>query len=192
MVKLSVNVNKVATIRNSRGGRVPSVLDAVYTCLRAGVHGITVHPRADARHITTDDVREIARTLERTRPDVEYNIEGDPRPDLLELVHAVKPDQCTLVPVKPGEITSQAGWSPDTPHDALARTVAELRGDGVRVSLFVDPQEASIRWAADMGTDRIELYTEPFARAFERGGMHGRESFADYTRSAQLAHSLGL
>ncbi len=110
MVKLSVNVNKVATIRNSRGGRVPSVLDAVYTCLRAGVHGITVHPRADARHITADDVREIARTLERTRPDVEYNIEGDPRPDFLELVRAVKPDQCTLVPVKPGEITSQAGW----------------------------------------------------------------------------------
>jgi pyridoxine 5-phosphate synthase len=192
LIKLSVNVNKVATLRNSRGGHVPSVLDAVKVCIDAGVPGITVHPRADARHITKTDVSDIATYLKPLKGRIEFNIEGDPRPDLLQLVHAVKPDQCTLVPVKPGEITSQAGWSPDIPRDALARAVSDLRGDGVRVSLFVDPEEASIRWAAEMGADRVELYTEPFARAFERGDVHGRESFAGYTRAAELAHSLGL
>jgi len=192
LIKLSVNVNKVATLRNSRGGTVPSVLDAVRVCIDAGAPGITVHPRADARHITHADVSDIAAYLKPLKRRVEFNIEGDPRPDLLQLVHAVKPDQCTLVPVKPGEITSQAGWSADTPRDALARVVSDLRGDGVRVSLFVDPVEASIRWAAAMGADRVELYTEPFARAFERGDAHGRESFAEYTQAAELAHSLGL
>ena len=192
MIKLSVNVNKVATIRNSRGGKVPSVLDAVYVCLRAGVHGITVHPRADSRHITADDVRDIAQTLERTKPDVEYNIEGDPRPDLLDLVHAVKPDQCTLVPVKPGEITSQAGWDPSTPRETVAGVVQSLKREGIRVSIFVDPLEAPIRWAADVGADRVELYTEPFARAFDRGSDAGQRSFAEYARAAELAHALGL
>jgi pyridoxine 5-phosphate synthase len=192
MVKLSVNVNKVATLRNSRGGRVPSVLDAVYVCLRAGVQGITVHPRADARHISTADVHDIASTLQRTKPDVEYNIEGDPRPDLLELVHAVKPHQCTLVPVRPGEITSQAGWDPATPRDALTGVVERLRRAGIRVSIFVDPEEAPVRWAKDVGADRVELYTEPFARAFERGSEEGQKSFAAYARAAELAHSLGL
>src|SRR4051812_16708143 len=110
MIRLSVNVNKVATLRNSRGGREPRVLDVVQVCLDAGVHGITVHPRADQRHITLTDVRDIARVLEGRRPSVEYNIEGDPRPEFLDLVHDVRPDQCTLVPVIPGEITSQAGW----------------------------------------------------------------------------------
>src|SRR6266446_10534098 len=112
MIHLSVNVNKVATLRNSRGGQEPRVLDAVAVCLRAGAAGITVHPRADRRHITPEDVREIARTFEGSRPAVEYNIEGDPRPDLVDLVLDVGPDQCTLVPVTPGEITSQAGWRP--------------------------------------------------------------------------------
>src|SRR5262245_2782379 len=110
MIRLSVNVNKVATLRNSRGGREPKVLDAVQACLSAGVAGITVHPRADQRHITSQDVHDIARSLEGRRPAVEYNIEGDPRPDLLDLVDDVRPDQCTLVPVVPGEKTSQAGW----------------------------------------------------------------------------------
>jgi len=192
VIKLSVNVNKVATLRNSRGGRVPSVLDAVYVCLRAGVQGITVHPRADARHITAADVHDIASTLQRTKPDVECNIEGDPRPDLLELVHAVRPHQCTLVPVRPGEITSQAGWDPATPHATLAGVVEELRRAGIRVSIFVDPEEAPIRWAKDVGADRVELYTEPFARAFERGSEEGQKSFAGYARAAGLAHSLGL
>src|SRR5437660_11854388 len=110
MIHLSVNVNKVATLRNSRGGRVPSVLEAVGICVAAGVPGITVHPRADRRHINPDDVREIANSLKSHVPHVEYNIEGDPRPELLQLVEDVRPDQCTLVPVKPGEVTSQAGW----------------------------------------------------------------------------------
>jgi pyridoxine 5-phosphate synthase len=192
LIKLSVNVNKIATLRNSRGGTVPSVLDAVSVCVDAGAPGITVHPRADARHITTTDVHDIAAYLAPRKGRIEFNIEGDPRPDFLQLVHAVKPDQCTLVPVKPGEITSQAGWSPDTPRDALARAVSDLRRDSIRVSLFVDPQESSIRWAAEMGADRIELYTEPFARAFERGETHARESFADYARAAEFAQSLGL
>jgi pyridoxine 5-phosphate synthase len=123
---------------------------------------------------------------------VEYNIEGDPRPDLLALVHEVRPTQCTLVPVRPGEITSQAGWSPDAPREELVRAVRALREQGVRVSLFVDPVESAVAWAADIGGDRVELYTEPFARAFERGEASARESFATYARAAQKAASLGL
>ena len=169
MVRLSVNVNKVATLRNSRGGAVPSVLDAVRVCVDAGSPGITVHPRADARHITATDVREIAAWLAPLRGRVEYNIEGDPRPGLLELVHEVKPDQCTLVPVAPGEITSQAGWPASTPRDVLGRVVADLKAANIRVSVFVDPEDEPIRWAAGLGADRVELYTEPFARAFARG-----------------------
>ncbi len=171
---------------------MPSVLEAVKVCVDSGAPGITVHPRADARHITAADVHEIAAYLAPMKGRVEFNIEGDPRPDLLELVHAVKPDQCTLVPVHPGEITSQAGWPPATPRDAIGRVVADLHAHGVRVSLFVDPEHAPIRWAADIGADRVELYTEPFARAFEHGEPHARESFAIYTRAAELAHSLRL
>jgi pyridoxine 5-phosphate synthase len=192
MITLSVNVNKIATIRNSRGGRVPSVLAAVEACVRAGAPGITVHPRADARHITTTDVHEIAALLPRISRRVEYNIEGDPRPDLLELVHVVRPHQCTLVPVRPGEITSQAGWSAATAPESLAAVVRELRAARIRVSLFVDAEDAPIRWAADLGADRVELYTEPFARAFEAGEADARRSFTVYARAAELAHSLGL
>ena len=192
MTRLSVNVNKIATVRNSRGGAIPSVLEAVKVCVGAGAPGITVHPRADARHITTADVHDIAALLRPLKGKIEFNIEGDPRPDLLALVHAVAPDQCTLVPVHPGEITSQAGWSPDTPRDAMRRTVADLQTAGIRVSLFVDPAESPIRWAADIGAKRVELYTEPFARAFEHGDAQARESFATYCRAAELAHTLGL
>ena len=192
MVALSVNVNKIATVRNSRGGRVPSVLEAVDVCLSAGAPGITVHPRADERHITATDVREIAARLAPLKGRVEFNIEGDPRPDLLDLVHAVRPDQCTLVPVRPGEITSQAGWPEDTPQAEMSGIVAALRGRGTRVSLFVDPLEASIRWAASVGADRVELYTEPFARAFEQGPEAGQASFATYVAASELAHALGL
>lgn len=192
MVRLSVNVNKVATIRNARGGALPSVLEAVEVCVRAGAPGITVHPRADARHITATDVREIAAALRASGGGTEFNIEGDPRPDLLALVHEVQPTQCTLVPVRAGEITSQAGWSPDRGPDALARTVADLRAAGVRVSLFVDPDARAVRWAAAVGANRVELYTEPFARAFERGEGAARASYADYERAANLAASLGM
>src|SRR5918998_5778840 len=134
MVRLSVNVNKIATVRNSRGGRVPSVVDAVRVCIDAAAPGITVHPRADARHITRDDVFEVAEELSPLRGRVELNIEGDPRPELIDLVLAVRPDQCTLVPVMPGEITSQAGWPASTPREALAGIVGTLRAAGVRVS----------------------------------------------------------
>ena len=192
MVRLSVNVNKIATVRNSRGGRVPSVLEAVRTCVAAGAPGITVHPRADERHITAADVHEVSAWLRTLSGRVEFNIEGDPRPDLLAMVHEVKPTQCTLVPVKPGEITSQAGWQPDSPREEMAAIVRRLRGDGVRVSVFVDPEDAPIRWAAGVGADRVELYTEPFARAYERGDAAGRASFEAYARAAQLAASLGL
>ena len=192
MIQLSVNVNKVATLRNSRGGAIPSVLDAVRVCVDAGVPGITVHPRADARHITATDVREVAALLRTLSRHVEFNIEGDPRPDLLALVHEVKPTQCTLVPVRPGEITSQAGWASDTPREEIGPVVRDLRARGVRVSLFVDPEERPIRWAAEMAADRVELYTEPFARAYERGPQAAEESYAIYARAATLAHYLGL
>ena len=189
MVKLSVNVNKVATVRNSRGGAVPSVLDAVEVCLRAGAPGITVHPRADARHITAQDVRDVSACLARWPGGAEFNIEGDPRPDLIDLVLEVRPAQCTLVPVQPGEITSQAGWGRGVPDD-LGATVERLKAAGVRVSLFVDPDEPSIRLAAGLGADRVELYTEPYARAFERGD--GEASFRVYSGAAELAHALGM
>jgi pyridoxine 5-phosphate synthase len=192
MIRLSVNVNKVATIRNSRGGAVPSVLDAVRVCVEAGAPGITVHPRADARHITAADVHEVSAWLRALNGRVEFNIEGDPRPDLLHIVHAVKPTQCTLVPVKAGEITSQAGWSPDTPREEMAAVVRGLQSDGIRVSVFVDPEDAPIRWAADIGADRVELYTEPFARAFERGEAAREASFEVYAKAARLAATMGL
>ena len=190
--QLSVNVNKVATLRNSRGGRLPSVRAAVRTCIAAGAPGITVHPRADARHITFQDVRDVLTEVRSAPGHIEYNIEGDPRADLLALAHDVRPDQFTLVPVRAGEITSQAGWSPDTPVADIQAIVRSLQDDGIRVSIFVDPEPAAVRWAAAAGADRIELYTEPYARAFEGGESEGRESFARYVAAADLAHNLGL
>jgi pyridoxine 5-phosphate synthase len=190
MVRLSVNVNKVATLRNSRGGRIPSVLEAVDVCLEAGVAGITVHPRADRRHITPEDVRDVARAL--SGREVEFNIEGDPRPDLLDLVHEVRPNQCTLVPVAPGEVTSQAGWRRGEASDRLPDVVAALQSRGVRVSVFVDALPDSIRWAASTGADRVELYTEPYARAVEAGPDQARGSFERFAEMARLASSLGL
>ena len=190
MITLSVNINKVATLRNSRGGETPSVLEATRTCAEAGAPGITVHPRADARHITERDVRDVAVLLREHGGRTEFNIEGDPRPDLLALVHELKPTQCTIVPVRPGEVTSQAGWPADTPRAAIATVAAGLRQAGIRVSVFVEPDEAPIRWAKDVGADRVELYTEPFARAFERGAAG--ESFQRYSAAAELAHALGL
>jgi pyridoxine 5-phosphate synthase len=190
MIRLSVNLNKVATVRNARGGHLPSVVEAARVAVGAGSHGITVHPRADARHITTVDVHDVARLLAPVRPGVEFNVEGDPRPDFVSLVKEVRPDQCTVVPVMPGEITSQAGWPPDTDPVAMRRVVGRLQAKGIRVSLFVDPDPEAVRWAGDIGTDRIELYTEPFARAFERG--QGDDSFGQYAAAAELAHALGL
>src|SRR5262245_19709659 len=192
MTRLSVNVNKIATLRNSRGGGVPSVLDAVDVGIAAGSPGITVHPRADRRHITPDDVRSIATVLRTRYPGIEFNIEGDPRPELLDLVEEVRPDQCTLVPVAPGEITSQAGWQPGAMTAELPRAIERLHALNVRVSVFVDALAEPIRWAASVGADRVELYTEPFARAFERGADAGAQSFAQYVACARLAHEVRL
>jgi pyridoxine 5-phosphate synthase len=192
MVRLSVNVNKIATLRNSRGGAVPSVVDAVDVCVAAGAPGITVHPRADRRHITPEDVRVIAARLRERAPGVEFNIEGDPRPELLGLVTEVRPDQCTLVPVVPGEITSQAGWVPGPMADHLRGVIERLHASGVRVSVFVDAEVEPIRWAARVGADRVELYTEPYARAYERGGAAAEQSFARYAEASRQAHALGL
>ena len=187
MVRLSVNVNKVATLRNSRGGTLPSVVEAVRVCVDAGAPGITVHPRADERHIRPGDVYDVAAQLKPLRERVEYNIEGDPRPDLIEIVEKVRPDQCTLVPVRPGELTSEAGWPADTPKAALAEIIARFHERGVRVSVFVDPEPAPIDWAAELGADRIELYTEPYARAFERGGDALNLSLERYRAAAERA-----
>ena len=133
-INLSVNVNKIATLRNSRGGNVPSVTDAVTTCLEAGAPGITVHPRADERHIRPADVRAIAAQLaewrRRTGTHPEFNIEGDPRPDLIDMTLETRPDQCTLVPVTPGEITSHAGWATQSSSDALAAAIRKLQPEG--------------------------------------------------------------
>lgn len=192
MTRLSVNVNKVATLRNSRGGDEPRVLDAVDVCLRAGVHGITVHPRADQRHIRPHDVDDIVAALDGKRPAVEFNIEGDPRPDLIDLVRRVRPDQCTLVPVVPGEITSQAGWTAGLDTARLRATVDDLKSRTVRISLFIDSTPEAVHLAASLGADRVELYTESYARAFERGASAAQASFATYAAAAELAHQLGL
>lgn len=192
MVRLSVNLNKVATLRNARGGSTPSVLEATRVCLAAGVPGITLHARADERHIRRGDVYEVAELLRHEGPGVELNIEGDPRPDWLTLVHEVRPDQATLVPVRPGEVTSEAGWSPTTDPAAMSGMIAELRRRGCRVSLFVDPTLDAVRWAKRMGADRVELYTEPYARAFMQSEALARASFGSYVSAATEAHALGL
>jgi pyridoxine 5-phosphate synthase len=191
MVRLSVNVNKVATLRNARGGAVPSVVDAVRVCIGAGATGITVHPRADERHITRRDVLAIASFLGPRRREIEFNIEGDPRPDLLALVRELAPHQCTLVPVRPGEVTSQAGWPPDTQTAELGAIVRDLQDRGIRVSLFIEPEDAAVKWAAAAGAARIELYTEPFAHAFKAGEDAADRSFRRYVEAANLAHALG-
>jgi pyridoxine 5-phosphate synthase len=164
----------------------------VDVCVAAGAPGITVHPRADERHIRADDVREIAGHLAAKRDRVEFNIEGDPRPEFLALVLQARPHQCTLVPVREGEITSQAGWSEDARSDALREVIERLKAAGIRVSLFVDAEEGPIRWAAANGADRVELYTEPFARAYEQGELAAQASFGVYADAARLAASLGL
>jgi pyridoxine 5-phosphate synthase len=188
VTKLSVNVNKVATLRNSRGGAEPNVLDAVRVCLAAGAPGITVHPRGDERHIRRSDALDIAALL-KAHPGVEYNIEGDPRRDWVALVREVKPTQATLVPVRPGEVTSEAGWPASTDLRAL---VCELRGLSVRVSLFIDAELEAVDWAASQGANRIELYTEPFARAFAESEAAGRHVFEKHVACAERAHAAGL
>ncbi|NIS60650.1 MAG: pyridoxine 5'-phosphate synthase [Proteobacteria bacterium] len=185
MTKLSVNLNKVALIRNTRTIGIPSVTDAARTCIRAGAHGITVHPRPDERHIKPSDVYELAEMLT-----VEFNIEGNPFPRFMEMVRQVKPTQCTLVPDSPDAFTSDHGWDLSEHGNRLRPIIQELKDLGIRVSLFMDPDIDQIQRAKEVGTDRIELYTEPYATAFREGDVE--PVFQQYARSAEKAQEIGL
>jgi pyridoxine 5-phosphate synthase len=169
MTKLSVNLNKVALIRNTRTIGIPSVIDAAHMCIRAGAHGITVHPRPDERHIRSSDVYELAEMLT-----VEFNIEGNPLPPFMEMVRKVKPTQCTLVPDAPDAFTSDHGWDLSEHGNRIKPIIQELKNLGIRVSLFMDPDIDQIQRAKEVGTDRIELYTEPYATAFRMLDQHKR------------------
>lgn len=187
LTKLSVNVNKIALVRNTRALDIPSVVGASRTALDAGAHGITVHPRPDGRHIREHDVFEIAELL-KSYPDAEYNIEGNPFENALDLVRKVRPRQFTLVPDDPGQSTSDHGW--DLARDAARLTpiVAEVKALGVRVSLFMDADANTIARAAELGADRVELYTEPYAAAFGKPSQAKMiEQFAAAARAAQRA-----
>ncbi len=192
MTLLSVNVNKIALLRNSRGGTVPSVTEAAQVCIEAGCHGITVHPRPDQRHIRPGDVHDLGRMLT-----VEFNIEGNPfaeaegtYPGFMNLVCDAKPAQATLVPDDPGQLTSDHGWDLKKDLQRVKLLVAELKAIGVRVSLFMDPDLEQIELAATSGADRIELYTEDYAAAQARGDCE--EVFAQYAAAAAKAQELGL
>ena len=185
MIHLSVNVNKIALLRNSRGGNIPDVVSAARTCIAAGCHGITVHPRPDGRHIKFQDVFELAKMLT-----VEFNIEGYPSPEFLDLVHRVRPTQATLVPDPPGVLTSNAGWNLKTGADWLRDVLRLLAKAGIRTSLFMEPDPDQIRRAQKLGADRIELYTGPYAAAFGTPG--GNKILANHREAAHLARGLGL
>jgi pyridoxine 5-phosphate synthase len=192
-IRLSVNVNKVATLRNSRGGAIPDVVRASRACVEAGARGITVHPRGDGRHIRFDDVRTLKEAFAHEwGEDLEFNIEGDPREDWLGLVLEVRPTQATLVPVRPGEITSEAGWRPALDRKVVADATARLKRAGIRVSVFIDPSEEAARFAAACGADRVELYTEPFAKSYAASRERGLASFGLYASAARAAHALRL
>jgi pyridoxine 5-phosphate synthase len=189
MINLSVNVNKVATLRNARGGDIPNVIQAVKTCIKAGTQGITVHPREDQRHIKPHDVYEIAKVLE-TEPEVEYNIEGDPRPDLIEMVLEVRPTQCTLVPVRPGEVTSDHGWNLTTEGKELKPVIQRLKEAGIRVSVFMSTDLHQIELAKAIDADRIELYTASYAWAKTESEIE--REFGLLAKAGETAISLGL
>jgi len=191
MTRLSVNLNKIALLRNARTLGIPSVTRAATIALDAGAHGITVHPRPDARHIRIDDVRELAALL-KSRPAAEFNIEGNPFEGLVAIAREVMPQQCTLVPDEPGAVTSDHGWDIDRDGARLRPLVAELKAAGIRVSLFMDPVPAAMVAVRDLGADRIELYTEPYARAFGSAGERAEvEKYAAAARAAQQA-GLGI
>lgn len=183
--KLSVNINKIATLRNSRGGDKPNVLEAALACERFGAEGITVHPRPDERHITYRDVYDIKANIS-----TEFNIEGNCREQkFVDLVLANKPAQVTLVPDELGQITSNHGWDTMAHRAYLSEMVALFREAGIRVSIFVDPDPHMVKGAAAVGTDRIELYTEDFAKGFH---SDAEAAIAPYREAARLASDLGL
>lgn len=184
MTKLSVNVNKIAVVRNSRGGNRPDVVRAALDIERFGADGITVHPRPDARHIRYDDVRALKRVLA-----TELNVEGNPVEDFVALVCEVRPAQVTLVPDAPDAVTSNAGWNTVEHADFLHRTCARFRELGIRVSIFVDPAPEMVRAAAACGADRVELYTESYARAYAADPV---QAVAPYVAAAEEARRCGL
>ena len=186
MIRLSVNVNKIATLRNARGGNIPDVVEAARTCIAAGCHGITVHPRPDARHITFQDVFDLAAMMT-----VEFNIEGYPGAEFIDLVMRVRPTQVTLVPDPPGVLTSNAGWNLRSgAADWLGDLLTGFKKAGIRTSLFLDPDADQIRRARKLEADRIELYTGPYAQAF--GTPAGKTILAAHREAALLARTIGL
>ena len=184
VTRLSVNINKIATLRNARGGNNPNVIQAAIDCERFGAQGITVHPRPDERHIRYADVVRLKEVVT-----TEFNIEGYPDKRFLKLVSEIRPAQATLVPDKPDAITSNAGWDTLAHSKFLSDVVEEIKNMGVRVSVFVDPVPRMVEGAASIHTDRVELYTEPYAREF----LVSKEiAIKPYIESARLAHQLGL
>lgn len=184
MTNLSVNINKIATLRNARGGNTPNVCKVALDCERFGAQGITVHPRPDERHIRRTDVWDLRSILK-----TEFNIEGYPSAEFIDLVKSVKPHQVTLVPDPPEAITSSAGWDTVTNLDFLKETVADFQSVGIRVSIFVDTNLKNIEYAALTGTDRVELYTEPYATNYPKDR---EQAVAPFVEAAKLAKKLGL
>tara|TARA_B100000886_G_scaffold336188_1_gene294471 strand:+ start:1043 stop:1759 length:717 start_codon:yes stop_codon:yes gene_type:complete len=184
MIKLSVNINKIATIRNARGGNIPNIVEAAINIERFGADGITVHPRPDERHITYNDVRQIAPIVT-----TEFNIEGYPSESFIELVLSVNPHQVTLVPDAPDAITSNAGWDTLTHQSFLKSIISDFRGAGIRTSLFVEAKREYIEGAKAIQTDRIELYTESYAQHF---AIDKKQAVMPFVESAILAKELGL
>ncbi|MBW1294621.1 pyridoxine 5'-phosphate synthase [Aquimarina litoralis] len=184
MTKLSVNINKIATLRNSRGGNTPDLLKVASDIQKFGGEGITIHPRPDERHIKYKDAYDLKSIVH-----TEYNIEGNPIPNFIELVQAVKPTQVTLVPDAVDAITSDAGWDTITHKSFLKEVISEFASNGIRTSIFVDPIEKMIEGAKDTGADRIELYTETFASEYVKGNT---ASIKPYAECAQLAIDLGI
>ncbi len=184
MTKLSVNINKIAVVRNSRGGNMPNISRAALDIESFGGDGITVHPRPDARHIRYDDVYELKKILT-----TELNVEGNPTPDFIEMVLATKPAQVTLVPDAPDAITSNAGWDTIAHHDFLVEVTRRFHAEGIRVSVFVDPVVEMVNGAKVIGVDRVELYTEAYAAGYAEDR---EQAIAPYVEAAEAAHSLGL
>lgn len=184
MTRLSVNINKIATLRNARGGNNPDVIRTAIDCERFGAQGITVHPRPDERHIRYSDVLELKKVVT-----TEFNIEGYPDDRYMRLIAEVRPEQATLVPDKPDAITSSAGWDTLANRDLLEKVIARIKGAGVRVSVFVDPDVRMVEGAARCGADRIELYTEPYASAYHRSR---EKAIAPYLQAAERAREAGL
>ena len=184
MTKLSVNINKIATLRNSRGGDVPNLLEVAKDIQAFGAQGITIHPRPDERHIRYQDARDL-----KSMVTTEYNIEGNPIRKFMDLVLEVKPTQVTLVPDTVNQITSNAGWDTITNQSYLNEVISEFKNAGIRTSIFIDTDLKLIEAAAKIGTDRIELYTENFASAYDKGN---KQAIKPYTEAANLAHNLGL